>query len=524
MDVFSVLITKDFLKKRKKWTDGSITVDPTTRAVKLTDCDEANGDIGRQVFSGIVDPKLLAKLVGTEEVKLGGWLVSVGEKTSGCGGSDGADISRIPCPVVHINKFVPKVTIFRPPSSVQQRQSAPNSLNTTPAASSSTAGFSPVSPHTGNEFHQPAFAAPAEKPPYCLKMGGGNSALSKHCDIITGPRQDPLEEAFKLTGPSKAKGGGLTSLAAFSCPSSKFSNGNSGSGSSNINNSNGNSNNSSNSNSSSNCGINIRSGSSNNSPSSGNCNVAVFELNKSYYHPHRLCLVDASFHSPNSYAVQLYLAVREELQLSLASSMSNIENKVLRALNINVEQANTNFGTVGAPEKVLVSCTNGTNNAQNGMQHKSIGNAYSTATKTNPQRRSIDSVTDSIRDAGVPFTTRVEVIVSPPRDDENNFDGGGKWGRGKDNFSDEFSRESSNKRHKNNSSNETETKSSVADASSEENIKLYIKVSDGRHRGSARGQIFLSLIRTLLILCCQLILSDDTSTSMRIIDKSSTVF
>ena len=70
----NAIFTKDApTKKRKKWSDGQITVDRATRRVRVTDAG------GAQLYVGVVDQPTMQKIDDEEEVKLGNVLVMMQE-------------------------------------------------------------------------------------------------------------------------------------------------------------------------------------------------------------------------------------------------------------------------------------------------------------------------------------------------------------------------------------------------------------------------------------------------------------
>ena len=457
VDIYSAVITKDILKKRKKWVDGIITIDSFTRAVKVSESGEDCTNIGRQVFSGIVDTKTAAKLIDLEEVKLGSCLVTITQRTSG----------DIPVPS-GVKKVHPQV------SGISNNVSYKATVNT----------FLP--PHS----FQSHYPAPS--------VTNRDVTITSTTDSIV--HEDVVVQSSVLYAPKRAAVGGLLSLNAFICPSSKYSScGNNSNSSSSSNQSGDNRSSNSTISSSHDTMSKIKStGATNTKTSSTPGKMTAFTINSSYNQLHRICQVDLSSKSSMSYAVQFSSAIVEELQMSLASSMSTLEGRVLRALGINlvkpiIDTILNNKPVKSNKDAILTidnrSTTKGTQN--NGTSHGMTSNSIS-LNRSSP-RPSFHSITETIRGAGISFINCVEVIVSPPKDEEYNSNGysSNKWGKSKTKDDNDNNYESISKKVKN--GNERVSTDGGDEGLAERDTKLYFKVSEAKHKSSARGINLLDL-------------------------------
>jgi hypothetical protein len=180
--------------------------------------------------------------------------------------------------------------------------------------------------------------------------------------------------------------------------------------------------------------------------------------------------------------------------------MCSLESRVLKALGIAIDE----IPTVGASNTATTTAVGQTSLQSNAVkatvngsikysQNTNVGNFNSGS-----KRPSNDSILDKLRAAGIAFTTRVEVIISPPFDKENEYQGNKKWGgkRKGNSFSNNSSGKSKFKKRKkgagsdesdNDDDGEVVTKQSNTDILLEGSTKLYFKVDAARHRYSPQG-------------------------------------
>ena len=403
---YAAIISRDFQKKRKKWIDGEVTIDNSSKTVKVFELSDAGDKTGRQVYSGIVDAKLLSKLVETEEVKLGSVLVCISEmipvidKNSHEREPIADNVSVAPSGIYLRPKGLP----FKTPSGFngQLVSSKISSVNVTTSASFASIGL--------------------------------EDASSNVVEVV------PLET--KLSA-APLRAGCLSSMRSFSCPSSRTGN----------------------------CSSNNITASSVQSTKAIN-----FHLKTLYNFPHRTCQVDHTFRSPQHYAQLFSAATAEEIQLSLASAMSNLESRTLNVLGISEEKL------LPSSSKVLINSNGTANGSIQQIPRKPLVSKSSSAP-------SIEAIVIKVRSAGIPLTTRVDVIVSPVRDDENSCKGGPKkWSKGRDDLeNDDGQFDRAGKRCKTENDCDGESEKTAVDAAASDGTKLYFKVSDGKHRSSPQG-------------------------------------
>ena len=432
-DVYRAVITKDILKKRKKWVDGIVTIDSCTRAVKVSESGGDSSNEGRQLYSGIVDAKTLIKIIDYEEVKLGSCLVTITESTS----------TLAP---VHsgVETAHPKVSVV--PSNISCRPK-----------------FSALRSPVAFQTYNPANSTANE-----------SLMIKTTCDTIV--QHDVLSEAPTSCAPIAATGG-LMNLRVFTCPSSKYSRSSSSSSIS--------------SSSSSSSSIRLKGVDLGNAGSSCNSSkiMSAFTINNYYNLPYRICHIDQSYQSCMSYAVQFSSAVREELRLSLASTMSSIEERVLRALGISkVKPPFTSSSYTAAecgrqPQPIFSSENKGT--PPGGTNNLFLMKKLS-------QRPSFDSITETMRGASLSFINRVEVIVSPPKDEEysSKDHSSSKWSKGKNKYSSDPDEDLNLASKKSRNGDESAGSPSADKGPVEGDTKLYFKVSESKHRSNARGILF----------------------------------
>lgn len=153
---------------------------------------------------------------------------------------------------------------------------------------------------------------------------------------------------------------------------------------------------------------------SSNSNSSGGDSKIIFTLKTLYNQSYRNCQIDLTFQNFEIYAKQFYIALLEELQLSLASCMSTVESRVLKALGIDLDQNTVTSTATFAPSSNNDSNKNNNNsiknNSNNCYNNNNNSNSGSNGNKgpvnnrhpqhTNAIKPSIDSVTEKVRGLG----------------------------------------------------------------------------------------------------------------------------
>lgn len=419
---YTAIISRDLQKKRKKWIDGEVTIDKSTNIVKVFELSDAGDRLGRQVYSGIVEAKLLSKLTESEEVKLGSLLVCTSDLIQ----SIGINVAE---------REISTENVIAAPNAVLPRLKgipfkSPRGFNGQPVLSKSSLvkdSTSTTCPTLDREF----------TPPIVVAMTPVETILS--------------------AAPSRA--GCLSSMSAFSCPSSKT----------------------------------LERSSDSTAASSVQARpLQLFCLKRLYYLPHRMCQVNHTFRGPQQYAEQFTAATAEEIQLNLASVMSNIESRTLSALGINVDKAAL------LPSK-LSNNSSGTASSASGMAAQLLRKPLVSKSSSPP---SAEAVVAKVRSAGIPLTNRVDVIVSPVRDEEISYKSGPKkWSKGQDDSDGEDV--CAGKRCKTDGENEHNATFPGADAAANDGTKLYFKVSDGKHRSCPQGVSVWGLsMESASIYCC----------------------
>jgi Protein of unknown function (DUF2439) len=408
---YTAIISRDLQKKRKKWIDGEITIDNLTKVVKVFELSDLGDKIGRQVYSGIVEDKLLSKLIETEEVKLGSLLVCISDL------------------IVSIDSNVfPTKEI-----SAESVTVAPTVILTRPKALpfKSPRGFN------GQLVSSKSSAVNGCK-------SANSPAFGRQIDPVDVVVKAPVET---IVPAAPLRAGCLSSMSTFSCPSSRT--------------------------------LECRSDSTAVS-SVQSTTPQLFSLKKLYNLPRRICQVNHIFRSPQQYAEQFSAATVEEIQLSLASVMSNLESRTLNALGINSTM-------VGSSSSKVSTISNGaTNRIVPQLPRKPLVSKSSSPP-------SVEAVVAKVRSAGIPLMNRVDVIVSPVRDEESSYKAGPKkWSKGLDDSDDDEQFGRAGKRCKTDGENEQsanhEGRSSQGmDAATNDGTKLYFKVSDGKHRSCPQG-------------------------------------
>lgn len=442
-DVYNALISRDLQKKRKKWVDCRVTIESSSRMVKVFELQESGLGPEKQLYTGIMDVKVLSKFIDTEEVKLGSLLVCITEKTGDCTLS--AESTATDLNVHSTASSIPallKVPLFKQPlkknhtmGTIMSHDMGPNVIGESATA------------HVQRLLHVP------EELDVTMKADLAPKKLNCFSSLTTRLYSSPM-----LTD----------TLSSRSNRSEKASmhDGNTG-----LNN------------------ITISGSSSQNLLSKPKQPSLQFKL---YDQLHRFCMVGESFKNPNDYATHFSAAVWEEIQLSIASNMISLEGRAL-----------TSLGYVNNKEKEFSIGKDIT-----GASSSSSKLCKSLVISRTVQRPSIEACTEKVRSAGIPFTNRVEVIVSQPRT-ENETDGSWVKFKGttscKDRYND-FESDFSVKRSKYNFDSEKRNSdvrnngnypdngfgfgSGPVDTSSENvaEAKLYFKILDGKHKIPPNGK------------------------------------
>jgi Protein of unknown function (DUF2439) len=409
---YTAIISRDLQKKRKKWIDGEVTIDYTTKCVKVFELSETGDKLGRQVYSGIVEAKLLSKLIENEEVKLGSLLV-----------------------------FVSDLIPSSDENVAEKKRSAEVVVVAPTMISSQPKGLPFKSPRGFNGQLVPSKSSVVNDctPAYCPMF---DRQVAPLVALVTAPA-----ETIVAAAPLRA--GCPSSMTAFSCPSSRPRECSIGS-----------------------TALSTAVSSIKSRP------LHLFGLKKLYSLPHRICQVNHTFQYPQQYAEQFLAATVEEIQLSLASVMSNIESRSMNALGISSEKVASSSSNV----------SKNSNSAANGIVPQLQRRPLVSKSSSLP---SVEAVVAKIRAAGVPLMNRVDVIVSPVRDEESSYKSGPKrWSKGHDDSDGDDSR--AGKRCKTDVDNEQSVNhegsiSKGTDAAANDGTKLYFKVSDGKHRSCPQG-------------------------------------
>lgn len=442
-DVYNALISRDLQKKRKKWVDCRVTIESSSRMVKVFELQESGLGPEKQLYTGIMDVKMLSKFIDTEEVKLGSLLVCITEKTGDC--------------IISAESTAADLNVHSTASSVPARLKLPQFKQ--PIKNNHTMGTI-VSQDKGTDVI-------------------GESAPAHVQRLLHDPEE--LEVTMKADlAPKKLNSFSSLTTRLYSSPmlTDTLSNRSNGSEKASTHDGNGNT------------GLNniTVSGSSNQNLLSQP--KQPFLQLKLYDQLHRFCMVGESFKNPNDYATHFSAAVWEEIQLSIASNMTSLEGRALTALGyINQKEIQPLIGKniIGASSSSQKLC-------KTLLISKTV------------QRPSIEACTEKVRCAGIAFTNRVEVIVSQPRT-EHETDGSWVKLKGttscKDRYND-FESDSSVKRSKYNFDSEKRNSdvrnngiypdngsgSGLVDTSSEQvaETKLYFKILDGKHKIPPNGK------------------------------------
>lgn len=448
-DVYSALISRDFQKKRKKWIDGRVTIESSSRMVKVFEVQEGSQGPGKQVYSGIMDAKVLSKFIDTEEFKLGSVLVCITDKTEDC-----KILTESAAEGLHVQSATTSVAARLKLPLFKQPLKNTSVIGTVTSQDNSTRMIGQCeSMHEQKVMHIPEDTEVRMRSDFVPRKVSNFSSVtppSSSSSIVSG------------TLNSRSNGNGKTNMR----------DGITGLG--NINNNN----------SSSQTILN--------QPQHGSLQL------KLYNYLHRFCKVDVSFKNPNDYAIHFSAALWEEIQLNIASNMSSLENRALTSLGIDQKD---------------MPPFNGDSNVGRSVTGTGVGTGTGSGIGTVPQRLykplvtmkvsqrpSIEACTEKVRSAGIAFTNRVEVIVSQPRTEDGTYV---PWTKTKENStckdrSSELGSEFPEKRSKfeysdMGNSGIKDNKSHVDGGSvggTEVHAcgsKLYFKILDGRHKIPPNG-------------------------------------
>ena len=440
------MISRDFQKKRKKWIDGRVTIESSSRTVKVFEVQEDSLGPGKQVYSGIMDVKVLSKFIDTEEVKLGSVLVCITDKTGDC-----KILTESAAGGLHVDSTAPsipvrlKLPLFKQP------------LKNTPVMGAVTSQDDSIKMIGQSE------SMPEQKVLHIPE----NSEVKMRSDLI--PRNVSNFSSVTTTSSSSSMLSGTLNSRSNGNEKTNMRDGMTGLG--NMKNNNGS------------CQTIL------NKPQHGSLPL------KLYNHLHRFCKVDMSFKKPNDYAVHFSAALWEEIQLNIASNMSSLENRALTALGINQKDIPPLNGDRNVGRSITGTGTGGTGTGTVSQKlYKPL------VTMKVSQRPSIEACTEKVRSAGIAFTNRVEVIVSQPRTEDGTYV---PWTKTKGNStykdrSSEFASEFPEKRSKFDycdtgnsgmkSSNSHPDGGSVGGTEGHvSETKLYFKILDGKHKIPPNG-------------------------------------
>ena len=435
--IYSALLSRDFQKKRKKWIDCRITIDNVANSVSVFELDESGTESGRKVYSGIVDSKTLLKLTGSEELKLGSVLVSLNDLISDS--STPVDVSKQESlhSIAPAAALRPKTLPFKIPSTSR------------PSLSSSYAVVNPVSSQIITEEEESSKALNKKQSPMYSSA-------------------DNIASAFTKCAPSLGAFSSLTTKISSRNYDGKLQSGVSTTSRTEV-------------------GMNSCKNSVDFSRNSailgkGSTMIQTLTIPRLYLHRNRRCKLDFVFQSPEQYALQFIDSLTEEVQLSISSAMCSLETKALAVMN-------SNFGVPAAN-----ALTNVMGNGSSKLIVSQLKKPLFTGAASH--RPSPEEVIEKMRSVGIPIANKVEVIVSPPRNDNDGTSHEGassKWAKRKEKEF-KFSRGNSNNGSKRSSndcaSDEDCSKSKDGDEPSlEENTKLYFKIGDVRQRNCPQGDL-----------------------------------
>ena len=460
---YSALLSRDFQKKRKKWVDCRITIDNIANSVSVFELSESGTEAGRKVYSGIVDSKTLLKLTGSEELKLGCVLVSLNDLISDSSNTS-ADSSKqenlhVMAPAA---AYKPKALPFKVPS-----------MSSRLSLSSSYSAVKPVPSQIITEGEESGQALNTRQAPLCSSVDHITSTTTNYISSLSS-FSCPTTKICSRNYEDKLSSGGVSSTSRTEVGMNSYKN-----------------------------NIDISRDSA--AIGSKSTLVQTLSLPRLYTQRNRRCKLDLVFRSPEQYVRQFMDSLTEEIQLSISSAMCSLEAKALSAMNINFDApaANTHLNATGSGSSRL------TISQLKKPIFTSSGSASSTSSAS--LRRSPEAVIEKMRSAGIPLATKVEIIVSPPRGDQDGVGHEGaasKWGKGKDKGNDfKFRRVNSNNSTRrasndcisdddNPKSGDVRTK--CDEHSLEENTKLYFKIGDVRQRNCPQGALVLYLSKRVI--------------------------
>ena len=282
-DVYNALISRDLQKKRKKWVDCRVTIESSSRMIKVFELQESGLGPEKQLYTGIMDVKMLSKFIDTEEVKLGSLLVCITEKTGDC--------------IISAESTAADLNVHSTASSVTARLKLPQFKQ--PIKNNHTMGTI-VSQDKGTNMigesataHVQRLLHVPEELDVIMKADLAPKKLNSFSSLTTRLYSSPM-----LSG----------TLSSKSNESEKASTHDGNTGLNNI----------------------TISGCSNQNLLSQP--KQPFLQLKLYDQLHRFCMVGESFKNPNDYATHFSAALWEEIQLSIASNMTSLEGRALTSL------------------------------------------------------------------------------------------------------------------------------------------------------------------------------------------------
>jgi hypothetical protein len=453
-DVYNAVISRDFQKKRKKWIDGRVTIESSSRMVNVFEVQEDGLGPGKQVYSGIMDVKILSKFIDTEEVKLGSVLVCITDKTGDC-----KILTESAAGGLHVDSTAPSIPVrLKLPLFKQPLKNTPVMGAVTSQDDSIKMIGQSKSTHKQKVLHIPE-----------------NSEVTMRPDLI--PRKVSNFSSVTTTSSSSSMLSGTLNSRSNGNEKTNMRDGMTDQGNSKNNN-----------------------GSS--QTISNQMQHGSLQL-KLYNHLHRFCKVDMSFKNPNDYAVHFSAALWEEIQLNIASNMSSLENRALISLGINQKDMPPLNGDRNDGRSITgTGVGTGVGTAGTGTGTVSQKLYKPLVTMKVSQRPSIEACTEKVRSAGIAFTNRVEVIVSQPRTEDGTYV---PWTKTKGNstykdLGSEFPEKRSKFGYSDTGNSGMKSINSHSDGGSEggtegqvSETKLYFKILDGKHKIPPNGTKNLNL-------------------------------
>jgi hypothetical protein len=451
-DVYNALISRDFQKKRKKWIDGRVTIEGSSRMVKVFEVEEGSLGPGKQVYSGIMDVKVLSKLIDTEEVKLGSVLVCITDKTGDC-----KILTESAAEGLHVQSTRLKLPLFKqPPKNTTVIGTVTSQDNSTRMIGQSE------STQEQKVMHIP-----------------DDTEVTLRSDLIS----RKVSNFSTVAAPSSSSSmlSGILSSRSYGNEKTNMRDGITGLG-------------------------NIKNNNSSSQTILNELQHGSLQL-KLYNHLHRFCKVDMSFKNPNDYAVHFSAAMWEEIQLNLASNMSSLENRALSSFGINQKEMPP-FNGDRNDGRGIPGVGVGTGTVSQKLYKPLVTMKVS-------QRPSIEACTEKVRSAGIAFTNRVEVIVSQPRTEDGTYvpwtktKGHSTCKDRSSEFGSEFPEKRSKADYSDSRNSGMRSNNSHSDGGSEGGIdghvsetKLYFKILDGKHKIPPNGKKKLKFKILYCILYC----------------------